>query len=91
MHIPFHKKDAGIHIGHGMSRCAFIFKFSASVCPVSSCLPCSQHQQLSRASSRFYAPKKMTLLEQSCHYIVQSNFIVKSLLQVTEDTFLTFG
>lgn len=54
-------------------------------------LPSSLHQQLFRASSRFCASKKMALIGQGCHYALRSNFIVKSLLQVTEWVLLPVG
>lgn len=49
------------------------------------------HQQLSRTSSRLYTSKKMALIGQGCHYVAQSNFIVKNLFQVTEEVPLPLG
>lgn len=72
-------------------RCGLIPNSLASVSRVSLFLPSSLHQQLSRASSRFCTSKKMALIGQGRHYALRSNFIIKSLLQVTEQVLLPVG
>ena len=49
------------------------------------------HHQLSRGPVALYTSKKMALVGQDCHYIVQINFFVKSSLQVTEEVLLPLG
>lgn len=49
------------------------------------------HQLLSGASSSLYTSKKIASIGQGCHYVAQSNFIVKNLFQVTEEVPLPLG